>query len=468
MLISTQVSPVLTTRFWLIAGFITLVFFTGGASRVDPLSLAILRPVSVFLSVVALLTLRRDHWRGRKSLAVIMAALFGLALSHVIPLPPGIWQSFPGRAEIVEIDALAGLGDVWRPLTLTPMNGWHAINSLFVPLAVLLIGVQLSKEELLHMVPVLIGLGIVSALFGIVQIVGGANSPAYLYRITNSGSAVGLFANRNHAALMLAMLLPLLATYVTTTPGASGQVELRKISAFAIALVVLPLILVTGSRAGLVFAAVGVASMFLLYRPVAVRALRRGENPLRLVSFPVLGGMAVLLAAVSTILFSRAESIERVFGETAVEDARVDYWTVALDLVWKYFPAGSGSGSFAEVYQIIEPDYLLNFSFLNHAHNDWLETAVTFGLPGIILLVATTLSVVRRSLTVWFGDSASGRGNELARLATILLLMAAIGSFADYPLRTPIMMAVAVLTGLWLCADRMTSDARDKNFGKGS
>jgi O-antigen ligase len=454
-------------QFWLLTGFMTLVFLTGGASRVDPLSLALLRPVSVFVSVVALLTLRRDHWQGRKSLAIIMAALFGLALLHVVPLPTAIWQSLPGRAEIAEIDALGGLDDVWRPLTLTPMNGWHAINSLFVPLAVLLLGVQLSREELLGMIPVLIGLGIVSALIGIVQIVGGANSPAYLYRITNNGSAVGLFANRNHAALMLAMILPLLATYVTTTRAASGQVELRKISAFAVALVVLPLILVTGSRAGLVFAVVGVGSMFLLYRPVAVRALRRGENSMRLVSFPVLGGMAVLLTAVSTILLSRAESIERVFGETAVEDARVDYWAVALDLVWKYFPVGSGSGSFAEVYQIVEPDYLLNFSFLNHAHNDWLETAVTFGLPGIILLVATALSFARRSLAVWFAASTSGRSNELARLATILLLMAAIGSFADYPLRTPIMMAVAALSALWLFTDRIPLNAYDKNFGKG-
>ena len=455
MLTSVNDSRDLTPRFWTLAGFLLLVFLTGGASRVDPLSLAILRPASVFLAVMALVTLRREHWVGRRPLAIIMMIVFGLALLHVIPLPPAMWQAFPGRQEIAEIDALVGLGDIWRPLTITPLNGWHALSSLFVPMAVLLIGVQLNRAELLALIPVLVGLGVLSGLVGIMQIVGGANSPAYLYRITNIGSAVGLFANRNHAALLLAMILPLLAIYVSTAPVAAEGSETRKIVALAIAVVVVPLILVTGSRAGLIFGTVGIGSILLLYRPVAVRAPRRGERPIRLFSLPVIGGLSLLLAAVATVLLSRAETIERAFSETAVEDARLDYWGVALDMAWKYFPTGSGSGSFAEAYQIVEPNHLLNFGYLNHAHNDWLELVVTFGLPGLLLELAALIILVRLCIRAWKGRVTSSTNGSLQQLATVLLLMVAIGSLADYPLRTPIIMSIAAICGLWLFADQL-------------
>lgn len=446
-------SEPLTFQFWLLASFLALVFLTGGASRVDAMSLVILRPASVLICAIALLTLRREHWRGRGWLLGIPGAIFGLAVLHVVPLPPEVWQVLPGRSEIAETDRLAGLGDVWRPLTLTPMNGLHALSSLFAPLAVILIGLQLRRDELYHLLPILLAFGALSGFLGLLQIIGGQGGPLYFYRITNSGSAVGLFANRNHAAVLLALLFPMLAIFASNPEGTADKQRGRRIFVIAIATVILPLIFVTGSRAGLVFAVIGLLSVPFLYRrPVQGRTVRRGGSTWPTTVLPILGGLALLIFTVLMILFSRAPSIDRLLKSSAADDSRMDFWKLSTELVWKYSPVGSGAGSFAEVFQVVEPGRMLNNNYVNHAHNDWLEVVVTYGLPGLALMAICLFAFLRRSAVAWRKGAAIGRTVQFNRLATVLIAMLILASIPDYPLRTPIMMCVIAIAGLWLSA----------------
>jgi O-antigen ligase len=438
-------------QFLLLAGFLVLVFLTGGASRHDVVSLLVLKPASVLLCAAALLTLRRSHLHNVRNIALFALAGLILAVAHLIPLPPMLWQALPGRQQIAAIDDLAGLGEIWRPLTLTPMMGWFGLTTFFTPLAVFLLGIQLDRPALHRLLYVLIALGMISALLGIAQSVAGPASALYLYRITNNDSAVGLFANRNHSALMLAMLAPMLATFVSIARGPTGVVELRKIIGLAGAVVLLPLILVTGSRAGVVFFAIGIVAAALLYRrPEPASAPRRGERILTLRSPLVLGGGLLLVLTLSTIIFSRATSLERLVTETPAEESRFAYWQVASKLAQDYAPVGSGIGSFAEVYQIAEPEALLNLTYLNRAHNDWLEIYMTFGWPGAVLLVIALAGFLLLAFKAWRVPASKSRQDAFPKLATVLLFMIALASVPDYPLRTPIMMSVAVICLFWL------------------
>lgn len=444
--------------FWVLGGFLVLLFATGGASRADVQSLIILRPVSVIVCALALMTLRREHLAQRKWLLGFFVAVFVLALLHVIPLPPALWQPLAGRQELVDVEKLTGLTDVWRPLTLAPMNGWHALLSLFVPLAVLLMGIQLNRDDLFRLLPLLIALTGISGLLGLLQAIGDPQSALYFYRITNNGSAVGLFANRNHAATLLACLFPMLAVFASTAKGTNDEVRLRQLLAAAIAIVLVPLILVTGSRSGLVSAVIGITGAGLLYRrPTDVRTVRRG-TPNRIKAVPILGGLAVISLGFLTFFFSRAEAIERLFVEASGEDSRTDFWVVSLDLFSKYFPWGSGSASFVEAFQIVEPAYLLDATYLNRAHNDWVEIAVTFGLPGVIGLALAAASFLWRSYNLWRDADAGRRNVAFGRLASVCIAMIAIASVSDYPLRTPIMMGVFAIFALWL-----TESGRDRS-----
>jgi O-antigen ligase len=438
-------------QFWLLSSFIVLTFLVGGSSRIDVQSLAILRPASVLFCALALLTLRRSHFEGRKLFLLGFAAFAALASLHLIPLPPAIWQNLAGRELLVEIDRAAGLEGVWRPLTITPMNGWHALASLATPLAVLLFGVQLSRNDLFRMLPLVVFLGAISGLFGVLQIAGGTSSSLYTYRITNNGAAVGLFANRNHAAVLLACMFPMLAVFTSVGGNASNQQQGRQLIALGLAIILVPLILVTGSRAGLILAVLGFGGALLLYKaPNDGSAINRSRSTSRALPYILLGSISAFGVGGLTILFSRAEAFERLFHQSSFEDGRGDFWTAVINITYKYFPIGAGSGSFVEAYQVDEPSQLLFVSYLNRAHNDWLETAMSFGLPGIILMLGVAVAFCLHAFKIWRHGKSDRQSIKMAKLATVILAILALASFADYPLRTPIMMSFAMIAGLWL------------------
>ncbi len=438
-------------RFWLLAGFLSLVFLTGGSSRIDVQSLAVLRPISVIACALGLITLKREHLTGRPWFFFGFFSILLLSILHLIPLPPALWQSLPGREILVEVEKTAGLSGIWRPLTITPMNGWHALLSLFTPLAVLLLGVQLNRDDLFRMLPVLITLASLSGLFGVLQVISDPQGPLYFYRITNNGAAVGLFANRNHAAVLLACMFPMLATFASISTGTVDQQKIRLSLAAALAIILVPLILVTGSRSGLFLSILAMGAALLLYKkPQQGRTVRKGgQRFFNIGPVPLFGGISVLCLAFLTMFFSRAKAFERLFNETSVEDGRVEYWSVALDLASTYFPFGSGIGSFVEAYQMREPDALLNASYLNHAHNDWIETAMTTGLPGLLIFISAIILYCLRNVRLWRAGAKDRRAVKMAKMASVGLALLAFASFADYPLRTPTMMCVMMLFSLW-------------------
>ncbi len=413
-------------------------------------SLIILRPLSIIVCALAFMTLNRAHFVSRAWLLGWVGIIFLLATLHVVPLPPSIWHSFAERQDLVDVEKLTGLSDIWRPLTLAPMNGWHALLSLFAPLAVILLGIQLNRDDLFRLLPMVIALAALSGLLGLLQAIGDPQGLLYFYRITNNGSAVGLFANRNHAATLLACLFPMLAVYAATARGDADAVRMRQLMAAAIAIVLVPLILVTGSRSGLVSAFIGLSTAAMLYRqPTDVRTVRRGK-PNRIKALPILGGITVTSLAFLTYFLSRAEAIERLFMQASGEDSRTDFWALSIGLFWKYFPLGSGSGSFVEAYQIVEPTRLLDATYLNRAHNDWVETAVTFGLPGVVTLAVALIAFGIRSYWLWRNADGIEPAVAYGRLASVMIAMIAIASASDYPLRTPTMMGLFAIFTLWL------------------
>jgi O-antigen ligase len=119
-------------------------------------------------------------------------------------------------------------------------------------------------------------------------------------------------------------------------------------------------------------------------------------------------------------------------------------------MAWKYFPFGSGAGSFVEVFQIDEPNRLLGLSYANHAHNDWLELMMTMGLPGLLLLLVSLWAFARATRAAFRAPLGEGRRAPFARLGAVILLIFALGSIGDYPLRTPSLACLFVVAVLWL------------------
>jgi O-antigen ligase len=447
--------------FLMLVAFLVLTFFMGGGARDDILSLVFLRPAAVILCAIGFWGLRWPHIRSNSFLFGMAVAIFVLVGLHLIPLPPSVWWSLPGREIIKNIDKVAELGLVWRPISMVPSTTWNAFFSLFVPLAVLLLSVQISQEEQFKLLQVILVLGLLSGIWGIIQVVGPAYGSFYLYDITNNGSSVGLFSNRNHQAVLLATLFPMLAVYASMVSKSEEQASLRLWLAIAAVVVLVPLLLVTGSRTGLILGVIALISSVFVYSRPTFRTPRKRKTRTFDPRYPI-AVFAILCLGALTVVMSRAEALQRLFTTDQSEDGRFEMWYATIQMGWKYFPFGSGIGSFVEVFQIDEPYELLSPSYANHAHNDWLELFMTAGLPAAILVAVALFAFARRCWLLFFSPIRNSREVRFGRLGAIIIIILALGSIGDYPLRTASLACVFVISALWLASN----DAiRSKNTG---
>lgn len=439
------------TRFYIASGFLILAFLIGGGSRSDILSLALLRPIAVLACGYALWTMSMDTVRANRFKFWMIGAVFALVIVHLIPLPPSLWSKLPGRELAILIDSSTGLEGTWRPISLVPAATWNALFALFVPLAAFLLVVQMRGARKEALLPLFIGIGMLSGIVGVLQTAGDPNGPLYFYRYTNSGAAVGLFANRNHQAILLACLFPMLAVFAVSAGASASQARLRRWGALVCGLLLVPLLLVTGSRAGLVSGAIALMAALLIYNfaPSENRMKVRGAGK-AIFTLGVAGSVAALTAL--TIWMSRAEALNRLTAHDQFSDLRFRIWGHIADMSWQYFPIGSGIGSFVEVYQIGERSSVINHLYVNHAHNDWLELLMTGGAAAVlILLVGLAAFAVTLMRTFGIGQGR-GKPRNLAFswMGATVLTVLMLGSIGDYPLRTPALSCLFVVAIFWM------------------
>ena len=434
----------------------------------------VLRPAAAVFLVLGLYWLPAQVVRENRFLLIWAGLIVLLALAHLVPLPPQLWQTLPGRELIAEIDRAVGLEGTWRPLTMTPEASRNALWSLVPPLACLVLALQLDRRELQQTLSLTIMLGLISAVLGMLQLLGDPRGPLYLYDFTNNGSAVGLYANRNHQALLLASLLPLLVLWARSGRGNSAghppraglmPSQLRGLLAAGAGAFLIPLILITGSRAGLMLGLVALLIAFGLIL-VDLRRRRHGRFALSPAQQKVqrrtkwLMVLALVAGAVTLVGLSidlqRDLAIERLLTRDVTEDARAKTLPTVLRITHDYLPLGSGLGSFEKVYQIHEDNALLGPTYMNHAHNDWLELVQTGGIPALGLLTALTAWWLLHLRSLAFSRRATSSARGLAIAGSSFLMLAGLASIGDYPLRAPSLACLFMLALAWIAQLSMT------------
>lgn len=457
--------PVPPAIFWALAAFLLLAFATGGGSRYDIQSLVILRPAAALLLAFAFWRVRARDLRGVSAPLLLFGAMALLIILHLIPLPWALWSSLPGRETIVAIDEAAGLGPISRPLTLAPVGSWNALFSLLPPVAILIAGARLSARDRQLLILPLLLLALVSSVVALLQLGGGPGSPLYLYRITNDGAAVGLFANRNHQAVFLACAFPLLALFASIEAFPRWDRRIRIGIAGACGAIFVALILVTGSRAGVLAMLVGLAAVALLSRGEpggsSGPSFWRGSR-----LWAAAAALLLLLASI-VVLAGRAESIDRLLSSNGVGEIRYRAWGPILDMGLRYFPVGSGIGSFAEVYRLDEPYALLDWTTFLRAHNDPLELFVTGGVPAVLLLTVAVVAYVRQCVRWWRTGNREGGRTVTKGAALCVIGILGLASLGDYPLRTPAITCLLCVMLLWLY-EADCAEGHDNSFDGGA
>jgi len=379
-----------------------------------------------------------------RALVVLVVATLLLPLLQIMPLPPAIWQVLPGREFAVQSLELTGGSQVWKPFSLDPNRTAIAFFALVPALAILVTAWQLSREDKrgLLILVVVCGLGVV--LLGAQQLATGNRHLVFYAQTYGSPDLQGTFANRNTGGLMLNVAL---VTLVAVFP-------LRQIRAIwtlggaATALLLVVGVVLTRSR----------SSMALLLVPAALALWRwlRWRRPALNRRTVMLAGALVLVLAGGASLLASNQRVQSAFGRfDAVEDEqRPLIWKDTVVAAGRYWPVGSGIGSFDDVFQPDEALENLSYGRAQRAHDDFLEATLESGVVGIALVLGWAVLLVR------FGVQALRRGGtSLAAAGTFAL--AALQSITDYPLRSQTMLCLfALMLALLADADREEPESR--------
>jgi len=360
-------------------------------------------------------------------LALVGAAIL-LPLLQLVPLPPWLWAALPGRAPFATAYGDAGIDIPWQPLSLDRRATWRCLLALLPPIAVFLSVARLDLPARRSLSLVLIAIVVGGVLLGLAQLMQGPQSPLRFFPVTNVSHSVGFFANRNHYAALLYSLIPFTAAWMLGLT--LDRRPERHVGLAACVLVYALLLLGLGlslSRAGVSLALVAT----LLAIVIAARTGGLARRGLAIVL------VATALGGVLVVQFAFLGLADR-FDTQVLDDYRLTIAATALEAARAFFPVGSGLGTFDPVYRMFEAPDALIASYVNHAHNDWLELWLEGGVPAMALVVLFLGWFAVAAARVWRlrprERVALDRALAQAAAATAALLL--LHSAVDYPLRT--------------------------------
>ncbi|HEV7291537.1 MAG TPA: O-antigen ligase family protein [Devosia sp.] len=420
---------------------ILLLGIAGGASRADMIAQVIVRAGCWVILIAAILggpRPTRSTLHAIKPVLFLLAATIALPLIQLVPLPPSWWQALPGRQILV----VPGQPLPWRPWTMTPGATRNALSSLIVPVTILVLMLQASERTYRRIPAILLAMAGTAVVIGLLQFSGaGFDNP--LFNDT-PGVVSSIFANRNHFALFLSI-----GCLIAPVWALMDRKALRWRGPLAAGLVILFVLtaLATGSRAGILLAGISLVLTLLLVGRQLQRQLSGGPRwllpALVIAAILVIGGFVAL-----SLVADRADAIKRLMALNPEEDMRTRARPIVVSMIHLYLPFGSGFGGFDPVFRIHEPFALLKMTYFNQAHNDYLGIALDGGIPGLIVLASGILWWLIVSIRIWWAKMDDGM--MLGRLGSGIVLLILAASLADYPVRTPTIMAIVTIAAVWM------------------
>ena len=358
-------------------------------------------PSILILEVAALPLLLVIGWpRGLGRLvAVLLGLVFTLFVLQLLPFwgRPAVAISYLSPALGVSLTSSADMGRTLDAFAFT-----LAAGLVFLGFASLR---PAGRRLVLNFL--LIG-GAANLALGLVQ--AGAGRELTL-AVAGYPMRLGCFANPNHFATLIDMLMPLLALRLR------DRSPLWTVAAVAFMLLAA---VAAGSLAGVALAAISALLSLALVVPVG----RKSKAAALLV---VVVSAALLLPWVATQL---AQQIGMPLN-------RLTFALTTLRATSANLPLGSGFGTFALVYPQFVPAGDIGGAFVNHAHDDYLE----------LLLEGGVLAALALGLYLFLVASTAMRrlAEKPAAAAAVTLAVVLLHSLVDYPLRA---MAISVVFAL--------------------
>lgn len=400
---------------YLIGTAITVSMLLGGGTDAGLWSDSLLQ-VIILIAVMPVL-LAREGTRIERPILLLVCLMMIAPLLQLLPLPASLVEALrpelfrqPIDADVAWLAVTTGLGSTLLSFTYVAVLGLLFLAILRMP----------GKQVHALLPFVLLGISC-NAAFVFVQY--SASSRQMIDWVLPYPIYAGLFANRNHLSSLLYVSLPFLVYFATFRD--------RRLWAGPAIIVMLLILLASGSRAGAVIGAAAVICSMIFLRTQS----RWGIAGI-LTAMVVLGIYAM---GTWTILDRKELSLD--FG-------RFEFLRTTVEGIEENWLLGVGYGTFPRAYQAYEDAGMIFSSFVNHAHNDYAEIVFEGGIFAAVLIFFYLALLVRQVPRLRF--------NQYQKAALLSIVFLLTHSVVDYPLRT---MALAV-TFVWLNAVIFHADFR--------
>ena len=388
----------------------------------------------LILWLIALAWLKKSDSKGLHPATVtlplcewllVVSPLFA-ALLQLTPLPIALWSTLPGHGLYGQL-----LTPEWLALSVTP-DATRASLMAGIPLvAAFLVARTSSEKQMALLPPVLVLIAFLQAVWGLLQ--AGPFKSLY-FGAEFAGSLIGSFANSNHFANYIAMTLPLAVFVVWRSAPhrhakAHQRPQLAAVFWLVVLLVLITAVLASGSRTGAVIGLMVTFFALLLALSAASKTSRKWYG---------LGAVVLVVAGLFVV------GVDTLVVRFDVDRLGVDSnfrwmlvassWQAAL----AFWPTGSGAGSYSAVYPAFEAPGLRGF--VEHAHNDYVELLIEFGLLFVLVAALIAVLAVRQAWLLWRHINHDGRGVDAAPLqlfCALGLLAIFLHSWVDFNLRIP-------------------------------
>ncbi len=371
-----------------------------------------------------------------KPLLLIFASVQCWVLVQTIPLPAAwLYNLSPMLSSVY-----AYFSPEMATLSLDPAQSSVALYKGLAYLCLIILTIFLvdSEKRLKHLLLIMICSGTFQAVYGSLQALSG-NKKSWVLEVANSSIATGSFIYKNHFANFLLLTLSVgigflvasLSRHSATTSKSLARniiaalIQGKAVVRIALALMVIGLVL-SHSR-------MGNAAFFMAMTVTALFALFSFKHRS--------GGLSILIISLFVIdifilgaWFGIDKVTSRIEQASFNQETRDEVVTYGLELVKQYPLTGTGAGSFYTVFPAVQgADVQL---FYDHAHNDYLQFAVEFGLP------ATTLLGIMVLWSLWQAIyTMRKRHNNLMKGTAFGCMMAIIGMMihisVDFNLQAP-------------------------------
>lgn len=419
---------------------VVAVVFGGGGSRAGIANLVV-----QLTALVAIAFHREAFFSFFKEAPSVVAALVAitvlLPLLQLVPLPPAIWHQLPGRELAVEALALLGNENSWMAFSVNAQRTFIAFLALMPPLAILVVSWRASDRDRRFLFSVLLASAVAGIILGTQQLASGNRELVFYSQGVASQDLQGTFANRNTAGIFIEIAL---CALIGLAWGQRPSLQRVTLSAAAGAILVLGLFL-TRSRSSMALIVVPAALLLILVWRTRDSWLRNRSR-----TIGMLGAISIVATSIGLLgTNTRVQnSLERF---DTLQDVRPMIWEDTQSSIKRFWPLGSGIGTFDEVFQLDESLENLGPGRAARAHNDYLEATLESGVLGIGLIASWVVV-----LSLMAGHSlrtANDIGPRIAAVAAFLLI--GFQSILDYPLRSQTILCLAgLMFGILIQCDR--------------